>query len=145
MPGIDFRVVQQLRDGTDDEVRVDPHQRGRARNGGFLSFCDLARDDNGFPQRGCLFLNAAGIGQDNVSALHQANERQVVLRRGQMDIGPALQRSAYWALHIGIGVQDVDDLQIFAGAEPQQRLTDAANAFAHILAPVAGDQQQPPA
>ena len=82
MPSPDRRLV-----GADQ-----PHGAGRHRLG---PLGGVAHDQHRLAERGRLLLHAAGVGEDQVRAVHQVDEGQVVERLDQVDVGDAAEQAPF--------------------------------------------------
>ena len=79
-----------------------------------------------------------------MGAGHQVHERQVIQRFDKVDVAHIRQQPVDRLAHVGVEVHRVYHVQL--GELPRslhQGLADALEAATKVLAPVAGDQQQP--
>src|SRR5215472_2275933 len=75
-----------------------------------------------------------------MSALHEADKRDIILRINQKYIGEGSQTASDRLLHVGIEVNGVDQVHVAAQRDMAQRLTDLLKARAKILPAVTCDQ-----
>ena len=73
---------------------------------------------------------------------HQVDERHVVERIQQQDIGLAAQQTVYRLPHVRIAMHRVGDLYVAPPRQAEQRGADVFEAIAEALAPVRGDHNQ---
>ncbi len=91
----------------------------------------------GLPSEGPL-LNAAGIGQDQPCAIHQPDERQVILRFNQHHIVNMTKNTIHRLADIRIQVNRIDNLHLRVGMGylGQRQICSKPSRFP----PVAGNQ-----
>jgi len=142
--GIGARIVEQLFGRADDPPGVGAHHLRDTGVDGFGALGDLAQDEDGLREARRLFLRAAGVGEHQRAAFHQVDEFLIVDRRHQGDIRLPGQRAVDDSAHVGVGVHGVNDMHVGPAAEREQRLADALERRAEVLAAMRGDQQQPP-
>ena len=77
------RIVKEGTQGSENPLRVCAREARCAGSNGFRVFENFANYQNWLAQRGPLFLNPSGIGEQDVGALHAGYEGDVVQRREQ--------------------------------------------------------------
>ena len=87
-------------------------------------------------------MTSTGVGEDDVGALHQPHEAQVVLRRHQVHVVEMAEVGVHRALHVRVQMHRVQHLQVRPPCQFSQRTADVLEALPEALAAVAGDQQQ---
>ena len=88
----------------DDALFVGSDQAHGARLDCLGTFRLVAHDQNGLPERGAFLLDAAGIGEQNVRAAHQVDERHVSQRLDQQDVlQPRQSRCWTGSCTLGLG------------------------------------------
>ena len=136
------RVVQQAGGIGENGLDVGADQPGRSGGDTFGALRVFAHHEHGLAERRRLFLHAAAVGQHQVAALLQIEERQVVLRLDQVDVRHVADLGRHHAPYVGVGVDGVDDLDVAARRKPLERGADALDAAVEILTPVPGDEDQ---
>ncbi|EEF93743.1 hypothetical protein CATMIT_01622, partial [Catenibacterium mitsuokai DSM 15897] len=86
-------VAQQTADALADQLAVGTDQAHRAGGHRFRPLGGVAHHQHRLAQRRRFFLDAAGVGEDDVGAVHQVHERQVVQRLDQMHVGDSAQHA----------------------------------------------------
>src|SRR5690606_36901955 len=92
-----------------------------------------------------FFLNAAGIGENQIGSAHQIHERQIVQWLNQIHVTEAAQQTIDWLTNIRVQVHRVNNIHIRKRlGSAIQSLTDSLEAAPKTLATVASDQNHPP-
>ncbi len=133
-------VIEEERRFGEDALRVGADEACSSGVDGFGPFGFLAHDEDGFAERGGFFLNAAGVGEDEVAAAHEVDEGDVFLGRDEVDVGESGEELVDGVLDVGVGVDRVDNFDVRASGEGMERLADAEEALAEAFAAVAGDE-----
>lgn len=139
---IQFFVVEDLSGFRDDAVFVRSNEFHGAGFDGFGALGFLAEDEDRFAEGGTFFLNAAGVGDEEIGAAHEVDERDVVERGDEVDVGLSGEQAVDGVLHVGVGVDGVDDLNAGANGESPERLADALETGAEAFAAVGGDNDE---
>ena len=138
-------IAQQLVRLRHDAVGIGADELDRARGHRLGALGGVAHHQHRLAQRRGLLLDAAGIGQDQGAAVHQVDERQVVLRLDEVDIANLAQQAAHRLLYLRVQVHRIDHVQLrMLAGNACQRGADALEAGAEVLAPVPGHQHHAP-
>jgi hypothetical protein len=108
----------------------------------FRALWRLAGDQHGLAHCGCLLLDAAGLGQDDLGADHQVDKRHVIQRVQQENAGLTSLDLPHQPAHFWIGMDGVDNLHVTACGDVQNGLAHAIDAALEILPTMAGHQDQ---
>ncbi|MND78928.1 hypothetical protein D3C80_706490 [compost metagenome] len=135
-------VIQQANCFGDYGLVTGADQAYGASFDGGRALCGIAHAEHWLAQGGRLFLNATGVGQDQVALLHQVDERQIILRLDQVHVVEPLEVAIDRLLHIGVEVHRIDDLHVIPLGQHRQRLADALETITMVLTAVAGYQDQ---
>src|SRR5882724_7805159 len=138
-------VVQQLRHGRDDRLGTGADEARRTRRDRLRPFGRIAYHEDRLAQRRGLLLNTPGVRDDQVCAHHQIDERQVLLRLDQTDVGEVVQDRAYGLLYVWIEVHrvydpDIGPLSCYAPQCP----AETYELLAEVLASMSGDENLSP-
>src|SRR6266436_1501585 len=93
-------VVQEPHHGREDSLSIRADEARSTRLDRLRPLGRVAYNEYRLPQRRGLLLNTPGIGDDQVCAHHQIDERQVLLRLDQTDVGEVVQDRAYGLLYV---------------------------------------------
>ncbi len=110
--GIGGGIVEQALGFPKNCVGVRTRETHGPRIDRFGAFGGVAGDEDGFAEAWRLFLNTARIRDDQMRAVHQPDERQVIQRRDQMHIFNALENRGRRLLDFRVQVDRIDDLNI---------------------------------
>lgn len=105
-------VIQQALGLPEDCVCVRAGQANGSGLDSFGPFGRVAGDEDGFSERGRFFLNASRIGDDQMGAIHEPDEGQIIKRLDQVDTLNILENGAGGALNIGVEMNGIDNLNI---------------------------------
>lgn len=135
-------IFQQLADGSHDSFPVRAHQQRGLRIERLRPLRPGAEHQHRRLQGGRLFLDAAGVGEDQAGALHVVDEGKVALRLQQeypVDIAEDVERRL---LDVRVEVHGEDDVGVGEGGDDvAQRLAYIAEGLAEVFAAVGLDQQ----
>ena len=140
--GVARGLVQQFGDGAVNALPVGADQRHGAGGDGFGPFGDRAHHQDGLAEGRRLLLDPSRIGEDDMAAHHQMDERHVTLRLQQMHIRQTAQHAPHRRLYRGVEVNGVDDLHIVALRDAMQRRADLVEPVAKAFAAMPGHQDQ---
>jgi hypothetical protein len=115
---------------------------GDAGFDGLLAFGAVAHDEDGFAEGGSFFLDAAGIGEEDVGAAHEVDEGDVVEGFEEGDAGDAAEAAVDHFADVGVGVDGVDEFAVAAGGEEEGGVADAVEAGAEAFAAVGGHDDE---
>ena len=135
-------VVPQALGLPEDRVGIGTGESDGSGIDGFGPLGRVAGDKDGLAERGRFFLNTPRIGNDQMGAIHEPDERQVIERLDEMDILDILEDTPGRTLDIGVQVDRIDNLHIAAQRQRAHGGTDFFQTPALILATVAGDENQ---
>ncbi len=135
-------VLEQGERFADDAVVVRTDEAHRACSDGLGTFGRVAHYQHRLAQRRCLFLDATRVGQDDVTALHEVYEGQVVQRFDQMHIRGVAQDAADRLLDLRVEVNWIDHLHTRLTGNVYQGVADGFKASPEIFAPVSSHQHQ---
>ena len=140
--GVARGLVQQFGDGGMNALPVGADQRHGAGGDGFGPFGDRAHHQDGLAERGRFLLDPARIGEDDMAAHHQIDERHIIQRLQQMHVRQTAEDAPHRCLHRGVEVNRVDDLHIVALRDAAQPGADLLEAMAEAFAAMPGHQDQ---
>ena len=80
-------VVEESAHLIDNQVVVGAHEMDGAALEGFWALGGVAHDEDGLPEAGGLFLDAAGVGEDHGRFLHQVHELEVLQGFDEEEVG----------------------------------------------------------
>ena len=140
-------VFEEAGDFVHDQVVVGAHQFHGAGVECFGALRGIAHHEHGLAQAGGLFLDAAGVGEDDGRFLHQVHELEVLEGFDEEEVGIDRQvlpeNLADGLAHVRVQVHGVDEVhpgillaQVLHGGD------HADEAFAEVLAAMAGNQHQ---
>ena len=139
---IRLAVFQQPHGLGNNAIPVRSHQLHRARFHRLRTLGFVPHHQDRLAQGRAFFLYAARIGDQNVGAPHQIDERNVALRFDKVDVRQIAQMPVHRTLDIRIRVNGVDNLHIRPLRQCGQRQADLLKSFAETFAPVRRNQQQ---
>ena len=139
-------VIQQRGNLAYDEVMIGAHQMDGAALEGFRAFGGVAHHEDGLAQAGGLFLDAAGVGEDNRTLLHQIDELQILERFDEEEVGTSeifAKHLMDGLAHVGIEVHRIDEIHIrVLLAEVLHGRNHADKSFAKVLTAVASYEDE---
>src|SRR3977135_849595 len=137
--------VQELHHGREDSLSTRADEARSTRLDRLRPFGRVAYNEYRLPQRRGLLLNTPGIRDDQVCAHHQIDEREVLLRLDQTDVGEGVQDRAYRLLYVWIEVHRVYDPDIGPlSCYAPQCSTETYELLAEVLASMSRDEDHPP-
>src|SRR6266403_2828024 len=138
-------VVQEPHHGREDSLSIRADEARSTRLDRLRPLGRVAYNEYRLPQRRGLLLNTPGIGDDQVCAHHQIDERQVLLRLDQTDVGEVVQDRAYRLLYVWIEVHRVDDPDIGPlSCYAPQCPAETYELLAKVLASMSRDENHSP-
>lgn len=112
--GIGGGIIEQALGFPKNCVSIRTRQTYSARIDRFGALGGVTGHEDGLAQAGRFFLNAARIRDNQVRAIHQPDERQVIERRDQVHIINPLQDRSRRLLDFGVQVNRIHNLDITA-------------------------------
>ena len=109
---------------------------------GFGALGFLAKDEDGLAEGGSFFLDAAGIGDEQVGAAHEVDEGDVIEGWDEMDVGPVGEEAVDGVLDVWVGVNGVDNFDVVARGEAVEGEADTLKTSAETLTAVGGDEDE---
>src|ERR1700739_1377649 len=138
-------IAQELHHGCEDGLSTRADEARSTRLDRLRPLGCVAYNKYRLPKRRGLLLNTPGISDDQVCAHHQIDERQVLLRLHQTDVGEVAQDRAYRLLYVWIEVHRVHDPNIGPLSRyAPQRPAEAYELLAEILASMSRDENHSP-
>ena len=106
---VGLRIRKQLGDTIHDKPWVGSDQLDCSRFDGLEAFGCLAHHEHGLVEGGAFLLNAAGIGEDDSSLVHQSHELQITQGLDQVHIALVAQPSEDRLTNVGIQMDGIDE------------------------------------
>src|SRR5690554_179506 len=136
-------IGQQEVEIVTDSRDFGPNQLDGTCLNSLRAFGGVAHDQYRFTQGGSFFLDTTGVGEDDMSAIHQVNKRQVIQRLDEVYVVDTLQQTIDRLTYIGVEVDRIKNFNVGVGlGSIYQRLADALEATTEAFPAVAGDKDQ---
>lgn len=143
--GVGAGVGEQFGEGGGDGVALGADEAGGAGGDAFFAFGGVAHDEDGFAEGGSLLLDAPGVGEDEVGAVHEGDKFGVGEGGDEMEVGEGAEEAVDGFLDVGVEVNGVDEGGVGeAGGGVGDGLADVLEAFAEAFTAVAGDEDGAP-
>ena len=140
-----LRVFEETRAGGNNPFLVRAYEQGSARLHGFGPFRGIAHDEHGLAEMGRLFLNAAGIGEQQAGAVHGPDEGFVGQWFDEVHVFAPGQQACHGFAHVGVEVNGIDEFAAGeALSEARDGATDGLETAAEIFAAMPGDEHHQP-
>ena len=108
-------VVEQGADFVNDEVVIRSYQMDCTAFEGLGALGGVAHHEDGLAQAGSLFLDAAGVGEDQGALLHQVYEFQILEGFDEEEVGPRKVFAEHFVdglADIGIEVHRINEIHL---------------------------------
>jgi len=137
-----FWVFEQFPGRLDDGVFNGPDELYSARFDGFGPLGLVPHHQDRLAERGAFLLNAARIGNQQISLAHQIDEGHIFQRLDEEHVREPSQQAVDGLLHIRVPMHGVDDLNIGARGQASEGGADALESLTETFPPVGGNHDQ---